>query len=100
MRTRPDVLVRTAGLSPGSLRLLIALEQCCRANPACFYGNGSLAEMVGCSTRRVRSGLAELERAGWIRRDIDPVMRHREEIVMIAGSTPSGRPATNGVSRG
>lgn len=88
MRLSCDVLKRTAGLSLGAMRLMVALEQHCRTDPSGFPSNRRLAVEVGCSPRRVRSGLEELEKAGWIRRVIDPKNRSREEIVMIRRLDP------------
>jgi hypothetical protein len=103
VRLSPDVLRRTEGLSLNAMRLVIALEQFSRSRPSCFPSNRKLAVEVGCTPRRVRSGLAELEAAGWIRRVIDPAMRDRGEIVMLrrldSGQPIGGNAPREGVGR-
>lgn len=83
-----DVLERTATMTLVEMRVLLALEQYARDKSSCWPNNPRLAKDVGCTTRRVRSALAKLESAGWIRRVMDPARKTREQIILLRRLDP------------
>jgi hypothetical protein len=79
----PDALQQTADLGGGALRVLIALHGFCRTNDSCWPSNATLAAAAGLSAQQTGRGLAELEEAGWIRRDGSPRGGRREGITLL-----------------
>ena len=64
-----EVLAWTNTLSPGSFRVLIALESFCRSESRCWPSNATLASTTGIKGQRsIRRCLAELESTRWIER--------------------------------
>jgi hypothetical protein len=79
----PDALQQAAGLSGNALRVLIALHGYCRTGDYCWPSNAKLAESAGLGVQQTGRGLAELEEAGWIRRDGSPHGGRRDGITLL-----------------
>ena len=99
----PEAMVRCPDLSPSAKLAYGRLVRYAGEDGRCFPAVNTLAREIGLKERRARCCLAELESAGFIRRDIQPgrttafvFLWHQ---VFAGGAPPGFRPAKEAPGR-